>query len=539
MARATEVIYFKPGDLGCPLTWNPLSLGEGEDRALAAGHLFAIFKRAVGELSIGARADAILSSAFSILVGRPEATLWSVARLLEDEQYRATVVAQTADGYLRDYWTRTFPAYPPNAGLPIANRLNQFLRMPQLRMALCHPVSSFSISEALALSRILLCDVSGLDPDAAKLVAQCFLAAFQVELMRRDRVSEATRTPVHVYMDEFHVFADSAEGTWRELLARGRRYGLGLHLFTQHPNQLPKSLQHEIFGNVSSLIVLNLGAGDAATVRRELLVPGADGSRKPISAEELVTLPVGEGFARLGSGACALKVKFAPPIARPDPELGRRIKEISWKTYAAPPMPVESVSAPAVVAGAPTTVDGQYAIPMAPSGRIPGRGGEQHKILQHFVRQMGEQRGFQAVVEQEILGGAGRVDVALVRGDVRVAVEVAITSTPQQVASSVSKALAAGFGSVIVLSRDAGTLHGAEGHVAQEVGAADRKKVHLITPDGLLTFLDGLAGSEKSAVSSAGYRLTVGHDAGPGEKSRRRSLARLVGTVLLRCRGSS
>ena len=37
--------------------------------------------------------------------------------------------------------------------------------------------------------------------------------------------------------DEFHEFAGTAEGTWRQLLAKGRRYGLGLNLFTQHPNQ--------------------------------------------------------------------------------------------------------------------------------------------------------------------------------------------------------------------------------------------------------------------------------------------------------------
>ncbi len=72
--RANKVIYFKPSDPACTLTWNMLSLEDGEDQALAAGELFAIFKRAVGETTIGARADAILSNAFGVLVGRNGAT---------------------------------------------------------------------------------------------------------------------------------------------------------------------------------------------------------------------------------------------------------------------------------------------------------------------------------------------------------------------------------------------------------------------------------------------------------------------------------
>ncbi len=323
--RARDVVYFRPADRDCTVSWNPMVVEPGDDRALAAGELFSILKRSIGERSIGARADAILSSSLAALVGRPGATLWSVARLLEDEAFRTSVIADLDDPYLSAFWTGTFPEYPDSAVLPVVHRLTQFLRLPTLRAALCHPASSFSLRESLANDRIVLFDVSGLDPDATMLVGQMLLSKFQIELMRRERVPEQERRPFHVYVDEFHVFATTAEGTWRELLARGRRYGLGLHLFTQHPNQLPRSLQHEIFGNVSSVIALNLSGTDAATIRRELLVPCPDGSLRPIVAENLVSLPVGEGFARLAGGACSLRVKFAQPLEKPDRELGVRI----------------------------------------------------------------------------------------------------------------------------------------------------------------------------------------------------------------------
>lgn len=552
-SRAGQVIYFKPADPRCPLTWNPLVVEDGEDRALAAGELFAIFKRAIGEDSIGARADAILSSAFAILVGRRGASLWSLLRLLEDNEYRTAVLAEVDDPYLRDFWTKTFPEYPSGAVLPIANRLNQFLRLPQIRSALCHPISSFSVRDALAHDRILLLDISGFDPSATTLLGQCLISKWQLELMRREKIPEQDRKAVHAYVDEFHVFAGASEASWRELLSRGRRYGLGLHLFTQHPNQLPRSLQHEIFGNVSSVIALNLSGADAAAVRRELLIPMAGGVVKPIPAEDLVSLPVGEGFARLGSGACALKVKFAAPIEKPDVRLGDRVREISWKAYAAPPLPSLPEPVPVVAASratpltSDTTSDDPVGNPQSPSTSAPGpptpgRGGAQHKLLQKLAREWGEERGFRASIEESILGGAGRVDVGLVRpdgriahADVRIAVEVAVTSTPEQIAATVTKCFTAGFTSVVVLSSNTGLLEKAREYVRERIGAKDRDRVQFLDPDGFRAFLDCL-GPDRTGNGTAGYQIAVEYDrvSRAGLESRRRTLARLVGGALLR-----
>ncbi len=535
-ARAGEVIYFKPADPRCTLTWNPLVLEDGDDRALAAGELFSIFKRAIGEDSIGARADAILSSGFAVLVGGAGATLWSVARLLEDDAYRARILADVDDPYLQQFWTKTFPEYPAGAVLPISNRLNQFLRQPALRAALCHPSSSFSIREALAEGRILFFDLGGLDPDASRLVAMMLLSKFQLELMRREKLPESERKPFFVHLDEFHTLASAAgaEGTWRELLARGRRYGLGLHLFTQHPNQLSRSLQHEIFGNVSSVIALNLSGADAAAVRRELLVPVAGGGVKPIAAEDLVSAGVGEGYARLGSGACALRVKFAPPTESPPAAAGEWIREISWRTYAAPPVPFipEPVQAPAVADAIAST-----AVPVRAVGAAnAGRGGAIHTELQRLVREWGEACGFRATVEEEILGGAGRVDVGLVREGLRIAVEVAITNTPMQVSEAITKALAAGYGHVAIVAPDPGLRGRIEQHLDGVLGVADRKRVRCVDADGLRSLLDALGPGAAADARAAGYRVIVGQAPVPAARvtAARATIARLVGAALLR-----
>jgi hypothetical protein len=522
--RAKDVLLFTPSARTCTLSWNPLVLEDGDDQALAAGLLCGIFKIAIGETSIGARADAILSAAFGVLVGRRNATLWSVIRLLEDEAYRAAVVRDCEDTYLKQYWSSTFPEYPAGATLPLSNRLHQFLRLPQLRAALCHPVSSFSIRDALATNKILLFDLSALDVDATQLVGRLLLARFQIELMRRERIPETERRPVCVHVDEFHQFAGEAEGTWRELLARGRRYGLSLSLYTQHLGQIPKSLQAEILGNVSSVIALNLSAGDAASVRRELLVPGADGTKKPVPVEAFVSLPVGEGYARLAA-ACALRVRFAPPVEKPDPAWGDKVREISWRTYAAPPIPKDEPT-PVLT---PTTTTAT-----APATSAPGRGSAPHKTLQKLAKEWGEARGFRATLEKDILGGSGRVDVLLEREGLRIAVEVAIANSLAEVAETVVKDVAAGFDHVVVVSNDAELLRRSEERIKEAVPAKSLGKVRFLSPDALPAFLDAFGAGDRG--TRAGYRVQV---AGNPEAGRRRALALLVGAALLRRRRSS
>jgi len=177
----------------------------------------------------------------------------------------------------------------------------------------------------------------------------------------------------------------------------------------------------------------------------------------------------------------------------------------------------------------------------AGEARSPGRGGNKHVLLQQLVRQWGEERGFRATIEQQILGGAGRVDVALERGDLRIAVEVSATATPQQVAESVNKSLSAGFTKAVVLAADPGGIEPIRQRIAQDVAAADAAKVHLLTAEGVLSFLDALPGGSKPQDSTIGYRIKVAPDpaASPGQDGRRRSLARLIGRALLRQRSAS
>src|SRR6185295_18272065 len=56
--------------------------------------------------------------------------------------------------------------------------------------------------------------------------------------------------------------------------------------------------------------------------------------------------------------------------------------------------------------------------------RLPGKGGPEHTYLQELIKRWAEEKGFRAVVDEAIPGGRESIDLALYRGDLRIACEI-------------------------------------------------------------------------------------------------------------------
>lgn len=561
--RPRDVIYFAPGDLKCPVTFNPLSLAEGDDALRAAEDLFTIFRRALGGDDLGPRMQPILQNAFALLVGRPGATLWDVKQLLTDARFRERVIAETPDPYIREFWQETFPRFAKGADLPLLSRLDHFLRPPVVRRALCHPVSTMSIREVLQEGKVLFVDLFGLSEDTRAVVGQMLLSKFQIELMRRELAGGAA-APFFLYCDEFQSFAGFAEGVWRELLSRGRKYGLALTLAHQFPAQLPNALQEEIFGNVNSIMAFALGNKDAQVVRKELLamVPrGKEERLEPLPAEALLELRVGEAYAKLAGGR-AVRIFMPPPLRVKDLKAGEDVMRESWAWHAAPiVLPESSIAEPQDAPEAEPTapeVEPQTA-PKAeePQAKAPpeppprrkkdkpaappslGRGGPEHTYLQELVKQWGEAKGLRATIELPVLDGAGSVDVVLEREGWRLACEISVTSTVEQEVGNVEKCLAAGFDEVVVISPKARRLASLRKALEKRLGEEALARVSLLSPEEFALYLDTLPAREEVGTVG-GYQVKVSYQARPpGERqARARAVAGVIARSLSRLKGT-
>jgi hypothetical protein len=343
-----DLIYFAPANPECPHAFNPLEIAADEDPARAAEDLFTIFRRALADDELGPRMQPILQNSFAALVGRPGATLWDLKRLLEDPLFREDVARAVPDPYVRSFWLETYPRYPKGSDLPILNRLDAFLRPQAVRRALCQTSSTFSVREVLASGMVLLVDLFGLAEETRLVIGQSLLAKFQLELMRRELAGSSPPQTFYLYCDELQAVAGTSEGLWRELLSRGRKYGLAVTAANQFPAQLPAGLQNEIFGNVASLVAFALGNKDAQVLRKELLtvVPKKDRAAiEPIDATELIELPVGTAYAKFAGGR-AVKIRVAPPRTLRDRKAAEKAIHHSWAAYD-PPVAAVAPEAPA------------------------------------------------------------------------------------------------------------------------------------------------------------------------------------------------
>jgi hypothetical protein len=137
-----------------------------------------------------------------------------------------------------------------------------------------------------------------------------------------------------LYADELAEIAGPSAETFRLFWSKGRRYGVAISAFSQFPGQLDAAVRAEIFGNSATFLSLAVAAQEANSIRRELLLPSEEGPPEPVAAEELVSLPVGCGYVRLGTGALAVPVRFDPPLDPVDAARGDEVRSRSWARFA-------------------------------------------------------------------------------------------------------------------------------------------------------------------------------------------------------------
>jgi hypothetical protein len=120
-----------------------------------------------------------------------------------------------------------------------------------------------------------------------------------------------------------------------------------------------------------------------------------------------------------------------------------------------------------------------------------GRSGE-HKYLQNIVKRIGEKNGFIATVEKEVLGGIGRIDVALYNGAVKIACEIAVTNTVSYETLNIQKCLSAGYDRVVVVSTDTKHLQDIRRGAESLLNSAQSERVHFLEPENFPLFLESL-----------------------------------------------
>ncbi len=224
------------------------------------------------DASWGPRTEHVLRNALLALLDVPRSSLAGVLELVGDERFRATALRHVRDPIVRTFWEREFASLPPNFRAeviaPVQNKVGALLTNPFVRQYVDQPKSMFSFRDLMDRERLLIANLATgkTGEDGSAFLGTVLLAAMQGAAYSRASAPIDTRRPFTLYVDEFARFATPS---FAELLAEGRKFGLGLVLANQHLAQLDATLKDALLGNAGTLVAFRLSAADALELEPE------------------------------------------------------------------------------------------------------------------------------------------------------------------------------------------------------------------------------------------------------------------------------
>lgn len=306
-----DAIVFEPGRPNNNLTFNPLHVPQPEQRHLVVSELITIFHH-IWRKAWGLRLEHLLRIILLTLTERPGHTLLDALRMVNEAEFRASIVSRIEDPLLKSFWTEEFPQYSKSyrteALAPIQNKLGELVINPVLRRVLDHPTGDINPREIMDRERVFIANLSvgKLGRDVSMLLGAMLLGKFALAALSRSDQSPDRRRLFHLYVDEMPMFATASIET---ILSEVRKYGLALTMAMQFCEQLEPRLLGAVFGNVGNVIAFRVGAKDAGILTREFA---------PVfSAEDLMNLPHHHIYVRMmldGRPAKPFSAKVLDPV---------------------------------------------------------------------------------------------------------------------------------------------------------------------------------------------------------------------------------
>ncbi|MBF6570861.1 MAG: type IV secretion system DNA-binding domain-containing protein [Candidatus Binataceae bacterium] len=539
--RNGDVIVFDPSDEEWPVGFNVLAAGSDIEKNLLAADLVGIVERL--STSWGDTMTTVLGNAVAAFLEHPEGgTLLDLRRFLIDERFRSAFLTGVNDDAIRFFWEHEYALIGTRSVGPILTRLDTFLRSRTIRNIVSQKNARLNFAATLAEGKIFLAKLSqGLIGEAnAALLGSLLVTKFHQLALARQQSPKSARRPFYLYLDEFQHFVTPSMAS---LLTEGRKYGIGLVLAHQSLAQLDLSPRVEsAMLSAYARVAFRTSDSDA----RKL----ADGFAS-FDASTLQRLRRGQALVRFGSAASDCNLSTALPEAVDENTADRRRTDViahSRQRYATPraeiqvattialpeqsievvarprekPAPVQPEPAPIQLEVPPVehpmtshevqrTPAPRKTTPAAPTPQRAGnttelgRGGQQHKYIQHLIKRLAEERGLRAIIEEATIDGRS-VDVVLRSDTTAIACEVSVTTDVEHELQNIRKCVDLGFSRILFVSPDKRRRE----KLAAGVQGIGSIPIDAIAPEEIVAVLDDLQTGASPAESTVrGYKVKV------------------------------
>jgi hypothetical protein len=525
--RIGDVVLVDPSDTEYPIGFNILSAHSELEKNLLASDLVSVFRRL--STSWGDQMDIVLRNAIlAFLESATGGTLSDLRRFLIEPNFRTQFLATVRDPEVVYYWQKVFPHLSGSKSIgPVLTRLQTLLSQKSIRLMVSQPENRLDFAEIMDSGKIFLAKLpQGLmGTEDSYLFGTLLVSKFQQLAMSRQAQAMSLRRDFWLYIDEFDNFITPSMA---EILKGARKYRLGLTLAHHELHQLQRNADvgSAVMSHPATRIVFRVGDEDAKKL--------AEGFSF-FTAPDLKNLEVGQAIARVERSDFDFNLSVPLPEEVDEAEAGRRRQEVvtaSREKYGTPRSQVEAVllrvsevekpgekvvPKPPTVEERPPASDqapAKIVVPaplpspvVAPSETKPptvserkapsvppdlGRGGAQHQAIQQRIKQAAEKVGFRSVIEKEVLGGQGSVDLLLERPGQTFACEISITTTIDHEVGNVAKCLKTGFPNVAVICVDEERLKKIEAAVTGSLGSDLAARVVYCQPDEFIARLQEL-----------------------------------------------
>jgi hypothetical protein len=263
--RIDDVVYINPDDISYPVGLNLLELPtdiEGDlllrEKELIAESIISIFHKIYDDKYSGPRMEYILRNTIHTAFITKNPTLFTIYKLLINEDFRKEVIKDLEDENLIDFWKYEFSKAGDYQKVkmisPITNKIGRFLFSPTAKRILEQEKSTVNFEDIMDAGKILLCNVSKgkIGEDNSEVFGSLIMTKIQLAALKRARVKSEARRDFYLYVDEFQNFATPS---FAQILSEARKYKLNAVLAHQTTSQLKdQSLVNVTLANTGTIV---------------------------------------------------------------------------------------------------------------------------------------------------------------------------------------------------------------------------------------------------------------------------------------------
>ena len=268
--RIDDVVLLEFRRKDYPVPLNPFRRPTGTTIEEASNSLMFVLQKIYDQIWQPGMTDLYMQNMVQLLLTDQDATPLDIARVFQDEPYRAQLLTGLSSATLDDVPTYSLDqfwrTYDGKKGgeqdrilSPVIHRTGVFKRTHLMELMTCHP-ETLDFGKMISTHKIVLLDLSGrniyqdVDNLATLLTSGFFLAANSLGVL------DDPRPRFYLYIDEIER---TATAPLPQILSESRKYGLAAILANQYIEQIPEATLNAILGTVGITTIFRVGVKDA------------------------------------------------------------------------------------------------------------------------------------------------------------------------------------------------------------------------------------------------------------------------------------